>query len=176
MKKEYEIIRVESHLSFKKMRGIILNDPLFYKEQNEIETLIIKFILSHFWEFISDFKKKFAENYLESRNFESNLYYRILEEDLKPIEFPYTENRTRGGGGYGYGIKDWSKMSKIEQGQYHSRKSLLDDDLRKIILKNITPRIFGNICYEITDTSVGKAIGIKAKTAGVLYIKSTENS
>ena len=57
-------------------------------------------------------------------------------------------------------------MSESEQEKYHSLTSLLDENIKNTILLNLTPRIIGDICYRLADTSVGKVLGIKIKTAG----------
>jgi hypothetical protein len=179
MKKNVQIVPINSNLSIQKVKGIIaLTEKLisaskgkgiilynsdFHNEQNEIERLIFNFVLTHFWHFISDIKQKLFKNKVESRIFEPSLYERIIKESRKPIEFPYAEHRTRGGG---YGIEGWSKMSKSERGQYHNRSSLLDNDLRITILDYLSPSIIGNICYQLADTSIGAVLGIKIKTAG----------
>lgn len=182
MKKENQIVPVNSNLSVKKVKRLIaLTDKLlrtsdrrdlvllntgFYNEQNVIEESIINFISTHFWFFITDIKQFALEKNLESKVFKTSLHEEILTESKKPIEFPYAEHRCRGGGGYGYGIESWSKMSKSEQEEYHNLTSLIDEELRRTILSNLTPRIVGNICYKLANTSVGNILGIKIITAG----------
>lgn len=182
MKKKNQIVPVNSNLSVQKVKRLItltaklirttnskdlvLLNSAFYKEQNEIEVSIINFISTHFWYFIADIKQITLENNLESKVFKTSLYERVITESRKPIEFPYAEHRRRGGGGYGYGIEGWGKMSKSDQEQYHNLTSLINEELKRTILSNLTPRIVGNICYQLTDTSVGNILGIKIKTAG----------
>jgi hypothetical protein len=182
LKKENKIVPVNSNLSVKKVKRLItLTDKLlrtsdrkdlvlfntgFHNEQNVIEASIINFISTHFWYFIADIKQITLENNLESKVFNTSLYERVITENRKPIEFPYVEHRLRGGGGYGYGIEGWGKMSKSEKEKYHNLTSLIDEELRRTILSNLTPRIVGNICYKLANTSVGKILGIKIKTAG----------
>jgi hypothetical protein len=182
LKSENQIVPVSSNLSVKKVKRLItLTDKIirttakkdlvlfntaFYNEQNRIEDSIIKFISTHFWFFIADIKQIALQNNVEAKVFKTSLYKRLITENQKPIEFPYAQHRTRGGGGYGYGIEDWSKMSESEQEKYHNLKSLLDENLKNTILLNLTPRIIGNICYQLADTSVGMILGIKIKTAG----------
>ena len=182
MKKENQIVPVNSNLSVKQVKRLItLTDKIirtsdrkdlvllntgFYNEQNVIEKSIINFISTHFWFFISDIKQLALENNLDSKVFKKSLHDGVLSESIKPIEFPYAEHRLRGGGGYGYGIEGWSKMSKSEKDEYHNLSSLMDEELRRNILSNLTPRIVGNICYKLANTSVGKILGLKIKTAG----------
>ena len=52
-----------------------------------------------------------------------------------------------------------------EKGEYHNLTSLIDEEIRRTILSNLTPRIVGNICYKLASTSVGKILGVKIKTA-----------
>lgn len=99
MKKENKIVPVNSNLSVKKVKGLIaLTDKLlrtadrrdlvlfntdFHNEQNVIEESIINFISTHFWYFIADIKQIALENNLESKDFKTSLYKRVITENRK---------------------------------------------------------------------------------------------
>ncbi|MBK8620247.1 MAG: hypothetical protein IPN79_00420 [Saprospiraceae bacterium] len=144
-------------------KEVILLDPLFYLEQNTIEISIINFIISHFWWFISDIKKIYLANKMQSKIFDCELYERVTKEYQKHIEFPYSEHRTRGGGGYGFGVEGWGKMQEGERTHYYNRSSLLDEELRILILTYLNSRIVGYIFCQLADTSAGFVLGIKIK-------------
>ena len=114
MKNENQIVPVSSNLSVKKIKQLItltdkiirttakddlvLLNTVFYNEQNEIELSIIKFISTHFWLFIADIKRIALQNNVEAKVFKTSLSKRLITENQKPIEFPYAQHRTRGGG------------------------------------------------------------------------------
>lgn len=167
------LILTDKSISDSTQTGVILCDSKFYHEQSAIEASIINFVSTHFYYFIIDIKKRYLENNIGSIIFESSMYVRLSQASQESIEFPYAEHRTRGGGGYGYGIVGWGEMSENERVLYRKRSSLLDDELRISILTQLTPRIIGNIFSKLADTSVGKVIGIRIQTAERNTIKSS---
>lgn len=178
MNQENQIIKINSNLSIQRVSNVlnltdklinsdeshlISYDPAFYSEQEKIEKLIIDFIKDHFWYFLSDIKKKYLVNDFGNKKLSTDLLEKIKKENKKNIEFPYAEHRTRGGGGYGYGIPNWNKMSTNEKEVYHNRVSLFDNEIKKTILSNLTPLIIGSIFSQFIGTSIGQVIGIKLK-------------
>ena len=159
------IISITDRILKKRSKGIVLNNPLLFLKQKELENLIISYIIKNFYYYIGKIILGCAEHIFEKNEIDVSFYDVLINNDKK-YEYPRAFYRQ-----HGRGVESPDKeydnkvIEKCEE--FILCSPPIDIEFDGQLFDQINCKIAGTILVYFDQTSISKLLGYKIRYYGI---------